>query len=156
MLTIPPLRTMLVSVLTRLERSKPPWRGSAAGRARAVAQLVEPVGQKPSDVAADADGVWITDNVDGTLTELDPVTGESAGEPIEVGPQPRAVSLGLGYVWVAIGGDGTVLRIDPGTREVVGAPIPVGGDTPDVSVGADTVWAADFDGSTVSELRVER
>jgi len=140
------------------------WVANQAGRS--VVRIEEPdikrignavpVGDKPSDVAADADGVWVTDNIDGTLTRLDPETGETLGEPIEVGPQPRAVALGLGYAWVALGGDGTVVRLDPATGERVGEPTPVGSDTADVAVGREAVWAADFDGSAVRELRVER
>jgi DNA-binding beta-propeller fold protein YncE/tRNA A-37 threonylcarbamoyl transferase component Bud32 len=139
------------------------WVVSQAGRSAVpinedevrVAGVAIPLGQKPSDVAADADGVWITDNLEGTLTQLDP-TAESVGEPIEVGPQPRAVALGLGYVWVAIGGDGTVVRLDPDSGEIIGDPIQVGSDTADVAVGADAVWATDFGDSSVMELLLDR
>ena len=125
------------------------------GDVRLAPQEPIELGPKPSDVAADGEGVWITDNIDGTVTQLDS-EGGLVGDPIDVGPQLRGVAVGLGYVWVALGGDGTVVRLDPGTGERVGEPIPVGSDTADVAVGAGAVWAADAGESTVTELLLDR
>ena len=79
-----------------------------------------------SGIAVGKSAVWVTSFTDGTVTRLDPDSGEVQGDPIEVGRRPRGVAVGEGSVWVANAGDGTVTRVDPAKAAVVGDPIPVG------------------------------
>jgi len=60
--------------------------------------------------------VWVTNRVDGTVSRIDPVSGEVT-DTIPVGGDPIRVAVGEGAVWVTDYLDGTVSRIDPVSRE---------------------------------------
>jgi len=86
-----------------------------------------PVGSTPSAVAAGADGVWVIDADDRTVTRIDPKTHETA--TFATGSTPTDIAAGDDGVWV---GDGeqlaaaqfigpvatAVSRVDPATRTV--------------------------------------
>ena len=67
----------------------------------------------PTDVAVGEGSVWVSDNLNGTVTEIDPEREAPDGAPIAVGDLPRGVKAGLGYVWVALGGEDAVVRLHP-------------------------------------------
>lgn len=109
-----------------------------------------PVGSRPNDLAYGEDGVWVIDNIDGTVTKISS-QAEKSEDPIVVGDLPRGVKVGFGYVWVANGGDGTVSVVDPEALEVV-AEVKVGKDPADLAVGEGSVWTADHADSTVTRV----
>ncbi len=112
-----------------------------------------PVGERPNDLAVGYGSVWVIDNLNATLTRIDPDARSIEGDPISVGSHPRGVTTGFGYVWVANGADGTVTRIDPEAGAPAGPPIQVGKNPADIAVGKGAVWTADFDDSTVTKIR---
>ena len=67
--------------------------------------------------------IWLSNPGTGTLTRMDPVTGELTGS-IVVNPDPEATPYDLNavaddrFVW-ATGQDNTLVRIDPQTDEIV-------------------------------------
>ena len=119
------------------------------GTNRVVASI--PVGSKPVAVAAGADGVWVGDARDGTVTRVDPETREVV-KTIGIGAPVVDLATGLGGVWAATGGFGEVVRIDPEVGAVAQR-IPLGDPTdpvvpsvPSVGVGDGRVWAGVPDG----------
>jgi len=120
----------------------------------------------PCGLAFGHGSVWATSAEHGTVSRIDPETGEVAAE-IEVGR--GAVDIAAdersGAVWVAglylpkdYGGydspeaseDNKLSRVDPETNRVV-AEIPIGAGSPDggaqsVAVGEGAVWAQSSDG----------
>jgi serine/threonine protein kinase len=55
-------------------------------------------------VAAGAEGVWVTDVVNGTVSRIQATTNQ-VETPIDVGKAPTALAVGLGSVWVAVDGN---------------------------------------------------
>ena len=92
----------------------------------------------PKDVAVGERGVWVSSQVDDTVSRVDPSTG-SVADTVAVGAGASGVAVGLGSVWVANTIDGTISRVDPQTVEVTET-IDVEGDPVDVAVGEDAVW----------------
>ncbi|MDQ4107269.1 MAG: hypothetical protein M3138_00475 [Actinomycetota bacterium] len=59
-----------------------------------------PVGDGPVGVAVGAGAVWTANASDGTVSRVDPATGEVT--TIEVGHRPQGVALANGRVWVSV------------------------------------------------------
>jgi serine/threonine-protein kinase len=112
------------------------------------------VGAPPLRIAADSGEVWVTSEPDGTLTRLNPTSGESEGGPLRLGRGISGVALGAGAVWVTDPGEGELLRIDPGSSEVL-ATIHLGGHPGPVAVGGGRVWVADEDGHGITAVNVK-
>ena len=113
-----------------------------------------PVGAGPLRVAAAADAIWVTSEPDGTLTQLDPESGEPVGEPIQLGAGISGVAVGAGSVWVTDPRRGEILRVDPTTGGVVKT-IAVGGHPGPIAFGADRVWVADEEGAGVTAVNAK-
>jgi streptogramin lyase len=110
-----------------------------------------PVGGAPLRVAAAADAIWVTSEPDGTLTRLDPASGQALGKPLRLGAGISGVAVGAGSVWVADPPRGEVLRIDPKAERVVDR-IEVGGSPGPIVFGAGRVWVADEAGAGISAI----
>ena len=98
-----------------------------------------PTGRGPFGVAVGAGRVWVTNEVDRNLVEIDPKRNE-VRRKFTVGFAPRGVAVGEGAVWVAGSGSSSVVRVDP--RSGATKHIPVPGLCQDVTVGGGSVWAA--------------
>jgi virginiamycin B lyase len=79
------------------------------------------------------ESIWVVNQIDGTVTRLEPSTGRVEAT-IEVGEGPSALAAAAGSLWAANEFDGSVRAIDPATN-TVGPPVPVGGEA--VSLAAD-------------------
>jgi streptogramin lyase len=110
-----------------------------------------PIGGAPLRIAADDEAIWVTSQPDGTLTRLDPETGETVGKPFQLGAGISGVAVGAGSVWVTDPPRGEVLRVDPQSGEVVKR-IAVGGSPGAIAFGGGDVWVADEDGAGVSAV----
>jgi serine/threonine protein kinase/DNA-binding beta-propeller fold protein YncE len=122
-----------------------------ADDARTLARPI-PIGTRPTDLAVGPDAVWVIDNIGGTLTRIDLLTG-LADEPIATGARPRGVTLGYGSVWVAAGGlNGSVWRYEQSDGTRIGEPIRVGEDPADIDAAAGSIWTADYIDSTVTRI----
>ncbi|MEX2106084.1 MAG: hypothetical protein WD810_04230 [Solirubrobacterales bacterium] len=91
---------------------------------------------------------------DGTLTRLDPASGDAVGKPLRLGAGISGVAVGAGSVWVSDPPDGEVLRIDPKTGTVVDR-IDVGGRPGPIAFGGGRVWIADDDGAGISAIEAK-
>ncbi len=110
-----------------------------------------PVGAAPLRIATASDAIWVTSEADGTLTQLDPESGQPVGQPIELGTGISGVAVGAGSVWVTDPRRGELLRLDPTTGETLRT-IAVGGRPGPVAFGGGSVWVADEEGAGVSAV----
>jgi streptogramin lyase len=113
-----------------------------------------PVGAGPLRVAAAADAIWVTSEPDGTLTRLDPQSGDPVGRPLRLGAGISGVAVGAGSVWVTAPRRGELLRVDPRTGKVVKT-IAVRGRPGPVAFGGDRVWVADEAGAGVTAVNAK-
>jgi ABC-type transport system substrate-binding protein/DNA-binding SARP family transcriptional activator len=97
-----------------------------------------PVGRGPAGVVV-ADGeVWVANELDGTVYEVNPGSGTPVAEiPAGIGPGP--IAAGYGSVWVANVTSGTLSRIDAATGRA-GPTISLGTAPSAIAVGAGAVW----------------
>lgn len=103
-----------------------------------------------SDIAIGEGSVRLTSSARGTVTRLDPSSGEVI-DVIDVSDGADAIAVGAGAVWVTSVAESTLSRIDPTANEVVDT-VTVGGSPVDVAVGDDSVWVANLDDGTVSRV----
>jgi len=113
-----------------------------------------PVGAAPLRIATAAEAIWVTSESDGTLTQLDPESGDPVGQPLRLGAGISGVAVGAGSVWVTKPRRGELLRVDPTTGNVLAA-IAVGGRPGPVAFGGGSVWVADEEGAGVSAIDAE-
>jgi streptogramin lyase len=110
-----------------------------------------PIGGAPLRIAADDEAIWVTSQPDGTLTRLNPESGEAVGKPFQLGAGISGVAVGAGSIWVSDPPRGEVLRVDPQSGAILKR-IAVGGRPGAIAFGGDDVWVADEDGAGVSAV----
>jgi peptide/nickel transport system substrate-binding protein len=114
-----------------------------------IARQIE-FGGTPRAVAVGAGSVWLADDLAGTITRIDPVSGV-AEATITVGHAPSSLAFGDGALWVADSLDNAVFRVDPESNEV-SATVRVGDSPRGLAVGAGAVWVANSRDGTVSRI----
>jgi peptide/nickel transport system substrate-binding protein len=119
-----------------------------AGSLRLIADV--PVGDGPSNVAADDFGVWVVNSFDDTVSRLDPKAG-AVIDRVDVGRVPSGIAVGDADVWVANSLDATVSRIDSRTNRVA-EPISVGLTPLAVAVDGTTVWVTNSGDRSVTRI----
>ena len=110
-----------------------------------------PIGGAPLRLAADDDAIWVTSEPDGTLTRLNPESGEAVGKPLQLGAGISGVAVGAGSVWVSDPPRGEVLEVDPDSGQVLRR-INVRGNPGAIAFGGGDVWVADDAGAGVSAI----
>ncbi len=133
------------------------WAGEAPGGIaridprsdRVVAEV--PVGNGLSAITTGFDRVWAVDDVDNTLTRIDPESANAVTATVPVGQGPGGVAAGEGAVWVANTQDDTVSRVDPETGSVTET-IGVGARPTGIAAGAGSVWVANSLDGTLSRI----
>jgi DNA-binding beta-propeller fold protein YncE len=111
------------------------------------------VAKPPLRIAADAEGVWVTSQSEGTLTRLAPATGEPVGEPVQLGRGISGVAIGGRWLWVTDPPRGDLLRLTPGGRVL--QRIHLGGSPGAIALGGGRVWVADQDGGGVTAVNAQ-
>ena len=109
-----------------------------------------PIGQAPLRITASAAGVWVSSERDGTLSRLDPESGEEVGRPIRV-PGVSGVAVGGRWLWATVPRQGELLRIDKASGRVLQT-IDVGGVPGPIALGGGRVWVADEEGRGVTAV----
>ena len=112
------------------------------------------IGTAPLRVDAGKDAVWVSSERDGTLTRLDPGSGEPVGEPVRLGRGVAGVAVGGRWLWVTNPRRGQLLRLDLESGRVLQT-IEVGGAPGPIALGGGRVWVADNDGRGVSAVNAE-
>ncbi len=83
------------------------------------------VGNGPVSVAVGHGSVWVANNLDGTVSRIDP-SRDVVAATIAVGDGPRGLAVTREGIWVSNEFDGTLRLIDPRTNKV-GRTIRIGG-----------------------------
>ena len=97
-----------------------------------------PVGSGPAGVTVGDGEVWVANELDGTVSEVNPGAGRQVAT-IRVGIGSDSIAFGYGSVWVADVTDDSLSRIDAATGSVT-AVIPLGSPPTDIAAGAGAVW----------------
>lgn len=66
---------------------------------------------RPQAVVADGDQVWVANYSDHTVTQINPKTSHTVGEPIAVELNPYELAIGDGDLWVTCVGEDRVVRV---------------------------------------------
>src|SRR5439155_22353937 len=99
------------------------------------------------------DSIWVANDVNGTVTRIDPTTGSQRIIELPPGAAPSGIAVGQGSVWVADKLGSRVLRIDATTNQIVGTGTPVlGGHPNEVAFGAGFVWVTNTDNDSVTRI----
>ena len=115
------------------------------------------VGSHPTGLTFGADAVWVLNFRDGTLSRIDPATGEVTATPA-VGGTPTGLAFGADAVWVTTGfgqasGDiGSVVQFDAHQARIE-TTIPVGNGVSGIAFGEGAVWVVDRNREVV--LRID-
>jgi YVTN family beta-propeller protein len=115
------------------------------------------VGSQPSGLTFGAEAVWVLNFRDGTLSRIDPATGEVTATPA-VGGTPTGLAFGADAVWVTTGfgqasGDiGSVVQFDA-HQATIETTIPVGNGVSGIAFGEGAVWVVDRNREVV--LRID-
>jgi YVTN family beta-propeller protein len=109
-------------------------------RVDSAGQVIDriPVGSGPAGVTVGDGEVWVANELDGTVSEVNPGAGTQVAT-IGVGVGPDAIAFGYGSVWVANVTSDSLSRIGAATGQVV-ATIPLSGAPAGVAVGDGAVW----------------
>ena len=105
------------------------------------------VGSQPTGLTFGADAVWVLNFRDGTLSRIDPATGEVTATPA-VGGTPTGLAYGDDAVWVTTGfgqasGDiGSVVQFDAHQARIE-TTIPVANGVSGIAFGEGAVWVVD-------------
>jgi DNA-binding beta-propeller fold protein YncE len=152
----------------RLRDNRYAWVGGAVGLLGVVAALVLllfggesvevsapiAVGAPPLRVAAGKDGVWVTSERDGTVTRLDPESGDTVWRRSLPGADPAGVAIGGRWLWATDPAHGRLLRLDPDTGRLLQS-IDVGGSPGPIALGGGRVWVADEKGAGITAVNAE-
>jgi DNA-binding beta-propeller fold protein YncE/predicted Ser/Thr protein kinase len=113
-----------------------------------------PVGRAPLRIAAAPDAVWVSSERDGTLTRLDPESGEPVGRPVQLAAGLAGVAVGSRWLWATNTRRAELLRIDKGSGRVLER-IEVGGAPGPIALGGGRVWVGDDEGGGITAVNAE-
>jgi DNA-binding beta-propeller fold protein YncE/predicted Ser/Thr protein kinase len=111
------------------------------------------IGTPPLRVAAGPDGVWVTSERDGTVTRLDPDSGEAIGRR-DLGAGVSGVAVGGRWTWVTNSRRGELLRLDRDDGHLLDS-IDLGGTPGPIALGGGRVWVADEAGAGITAVNAE-
>jgi YVTN family beta-propeller protein len=111
------------------------------------------VGNGPSSIVADDSVVWVANQLDGTLSRIDPNMGTGTVDPpLPIGETPDGLAIDSGDLWVSDFDAGRVLRLDLTTGEPVSDPISVGNGPTTLAADGSSVWVVNSRDGTVSRI----
>ena len=94
--------------------------------------------------------MWVLDQVDARLLELNLQDGSELSSPIDLGGSPRALDIGPGGIWVADEDANTLTLID--ADGVAHDPVDVGSRPVAVAGGDEAVWVANAGTDSVTRV----
>jgi len=111
------------------------------------------VGTPPLRLDAGPKAVWVTSEKDGTLTRLDPESGEVVLVR-KLGVGVSGVAVGSKWTWATNSRRGELLRLDPNTGKLLKT-IAVSGEPGPIALGGDRVWVVDEGGEGLTAVNAE-
>ncbi|HEY6729983.1 MAG TPA: serine/threonine-protein kinase [Solirubrobacterales bacterium] len=111
------------------------------------------IGTPPLRLDAGPKAVWVTSERDGTLTRLDPETGEVLSTR-DLGRGVAGIAVGSKWTWVTNPERGELLRLDPASGRILKT-IPIPGEPGPVALGGGRVWLADEGGKGIDAVNSE-
>ncbi len=111
------------------------------------------IGTPPLRLDAGPKAVWVTSEKDGTLTRLDPETGEVLSTR-ELGEGISGVAIGSNWTWATNPRRRALLRLDPASGRVLKT-LPVPGEPGPIALGGGRVWLADEGGRGIDAVNSE-
>lgn len=111
------------------------------------------VGTPPLRLDAGPKAVWVTSEKDGTLTKLDPESGEVRFVR-KLGTGISGIAIGSNWTWATNSRTGKLLRLDPGSGSVL-KEIDVPGEPGPLALGGGRVWVADQGGKGITAVNAE-
>mgnify|MGYP000371383462 CR=1 FL=1 len=112
-----------------------------------------PVGDRPSDVAIDENGVWVSNELSADVMRIDPASDEvTATEEMGTGAGPRSIAVGGGSVWVANIDAQNVIEIDSDSGKRTGSAMAMGSRPNDRAYGENRVWVIDNIDGTLTPI----
>jgi len=98
-------------------------------------------------LAAGDDAIYVSDDVTGEISRIDPRTNAVSGEPLADGADAAWIATGNSEVWAVDREAGTISQLDAGTLDAL-ATVRVGRGTTAAAVAAGEVWTVnERDGS---------
>jgi streptogramin lyase/predicted Ser/Thr protein kinase len=110
------------------------------------------IGTPPLRLDAGPKAVWVTSEKDGTLTRLDPESGEVVASR-NLGKGISGVAVGSKWVWITDPERGVLRRLEPRSGREKEIPLP--GEPGPIALGGNRVWLADLTGKGVSAGNAE-
>ena len=98
-----------------------------------------PVGHRPTGVVLGGSQVWVVNQLDRTVSEVNP-QALRAVRPIQVGNGAGAIAFGHGSVWVANATDYSLSRINPDSGDVT--TIPLAGAPGGIAASRQGMWVS--------------
>jgi hypothetical protein len=111
------------------------------------------VGTMPRLLAFGRTTVWVSDFAGGTVTRVDPVSGQSQ-TTTTLCQGPQGLTVDAGVVWVACTTSNEVVAVDEQTLAVRGR-VPVPGEPDAIRVADGRVWVAATEGPTLVQLALD-
>ncbi|HSS42280.1 MAG TPA: protein kinase [Solirubrobacterales bacterium] len=111
------------------------------------------IGTPPLRLDAGPKAVWVTSEKDGTLTRLNPESGEVVLVR-KLGAGISGVAIGSKWTWATNSRRGQLLRLDPNTGKMLKT-IAVPGEPGPIALGGDRVWVADEGGKGLTAVNAE-
>lgn len=113
------------------------------------------IGTPPLRITADAQGAWVTSERDGTVTRLDPDTGDVLRQ-VTLRPGISGVAIGSKWLWVTDPRRHLLLRLDSKTLQQKKA-IDIPGAPGSIALSAKPprVWVADEKGAGIAVVNAE-
>ncbi|HEX4521866.1 MAG TPA: ABC transporter substrate-binding protein, partial [Gaiellaceae bacterium] len=109
------------------------------------------VGNGPDGIVFGAGKIWVTNGLDGTVSEIDPQTNTVVDVIPDVGNGPSGIAVSGRYLWVANSNDGTLARVDP-VSGAVRTVTSVGSGADGVAVGRGSIWVTNQSAGTVTRI----
>jgi streptogramin lyase len=118
----------------------------AVSRPLAVSTAIA-TGKHPAAVVVASGSLWVTNDIENTITRIDPKTGKTTGKIVLHGkgyPDPSVVVAADGALWTVAHTTGTISRVDLKTGALT-ATTAVPGLALAIAVADGSVWVPSFD-----------
>ena len=136
---------------TRRRRPRRPRRRPRRRPPSSVPPARSPSATGPDGIAVGAGAVWAVASRDGTLTRIDPATGETTS--VDVGENPDSVVVAFDSVWVSVTGENKVVRL---TADAAARASPtsfdVGARPEGLAASSRAIWVANSGDGSVSQI----